>query len=110
MTDETQSEVKDIRLSGEEVFHLNDKHFHIYALPFYEVVRVEGKPDRQDLIAPVELANGVKTEWRVNKTTQKAIMALRGRDLKQWVGFKAEWITKLMIVGKDEKQVIYLKP
>jgi hypothetical protein len=110
MTNEkqTSNEVKGLALSGDEVMQMNDKNFTISAEPFYRIVE-DVKPEREDLIIPVQLANGTSAEWRANKTSQKVIMAKRGRDLHDWVGYKGEWIVKNQVVGKEEKNVIYLK-
>jgi len=103
--------VEGFSLSGEEVAQLSDKHFKIVAEPYYTEFENQDKtkePDRK-LVVPAELINGTKVEWYANKTSQKVIIAKRGRELKSWIGFAGEFIVKDQVVGKDERKVIYLK-
>ncbi len=112
MTNEEKksSQIEGLRLSGDEVFQLNDKHFTIYANPFYEEVELKNEPNARRLVVPVQLANGTRAEWVANKTSQKVLVAKRGRDLHDWVNYKGEWVTKLQVIGlTGEKNVIYLK-
>lgn len=112
MIEETKenAQIEGLRLSGDEVQQLTDKHFTIYAEPFYEVVPLKNEPDTRRLVIPVQLANGTKAEWVANKTSQKVLVSKRGRELKDWIGYKGEWVTKLQVIGQNgEKNVIYLK-
>jgi hypothetical protein len=110
MTDEEtkDAQIENLRITGDEVSQMNDKHFEITAEPFYEPV--PNKPEEKRLIVPINLANGTKAQWQPNKTSQKVIVAKRGRALRDWVGFKGEWLTRLQVIGQlGEKNVIYLK-
>ncbi|MFW6172859.1 MAG: hypothetical protein ACOC5T_03870 [Elusimicrobiota bacterium] len=112
MTDENKGGVVEgFSLSGEEVKELKDKNFSIYAEPFYrEVGNLDNeKEKKRKLIVPVELANGTRAEWYANKTSQKIIMAKCGRNLKDWIGFKGKFKTRNQLVGKEDREVIYLE-
>jgi hypothetical protein len=112
MTEENKenAQIEGLRISGDEVAQLNDKHFTIYAEPVYEIVELKNEPNTRRLVIPVQLANGTKAEWVANKTSQKVIVSKRGRELKDWVNYKGEWVVKLQVIGQTgEKNVIYLK-
>jgi hypothetical protein len=103
--------VEGFSLSGEEVKNLKDKTFSIYEEPFYrEVGSLDNDQEKKrKLIIPVELINGTRADWYANKTSQKIIMAKCGRSLKDWIGFKGKFKTRNQLVGKEEKEVIYLE-
>lgn len=103
--------VEGFSLTGEEVANLKDKHFVIIAVPVYQEMQSLDNPDKtkRKLMIPVRLANGTECEWIANKTSQKVIMAKKGRNLIEWVGFEGEFETKNQVVGREEKKVIYLK-
>ncbi|MEX2017445.1 MAG: hypothetical protein WD876_03150 [Candidatus Pacearchaeota archaeon] len=111
MSDENAGAVEGFTLSGEEVFELKDKKFTISAVPYYRDMKSLDKPDqmKRKLIVPVKLSNGTLAEWVANKTSQKVIIAKKGRTLGSWVGFQGEFVIKNQIVGSDEKKVIYLQ-
>lgn len=114
MTKEKQEEgsaIEGFSLSGEEVYHMTDKTFTITAEPFYREIPSLNDPEKIDkrLIVPVTLANGTIAEWYANKTSQKSIIAKKGRNLRNWIGYKGEFIVKEQKVGKADKLVIYVK-
>ena len=106
-----KGEVEGFSLSGEEVRALKDKTFVICGMPHYEEMEDLDNKDKKKrkLIVPVKLADGVETDWLANKTSQRVIIAAKGRMLSQWVGYAGEFVVKDQLVGKDEKKVIYLK-
>ena len=106
-----ENQVEGFRLSGEEVQQMEQKTFKIYAEPFYAEFDDfnDASKKKRKIVVPVELANNNKVEWIANKTSQKQIIAKKGRVLKDWIGFTGEFVTKMQVVGKDEKPVIYLK-
>jgi len=110
MEKEKGAQVEGFTLSGDEVAQLTDKGFKIYDLPFYQEMSDLDNADKKKrkLVIPVELVNGTQTEWIANKTSQRVIIAQRGRILSEWVGFTGKFVIKNQVVGKDEKQVIYL--
>jgi hypothetical protein len=103
-----ENSVEGFSLSGEEVLQLTDKHFVISKEPYYEEFEKDGKKTKK-LIIPVKLVNGIEVEWIANKTSQKQIIAAKGRILNKWIGFKGEFVVKNQVVGKEEKAVIYIK-
>ena len=111
MEESKNKAVEGFALSGEEVEHLTDKHFTIAVEPYYKEFPSEDKdkaPDRK-LLIPIMLDGGeVLVEWYANKTSQKVIIAICGRELKQWVGYKGEFVVKDQLVGTTERKVIYL--
>ena len=106
-----EEEVKGFALSGDEVKQLTDKSFTIHAKPYYEEVQDINNADKkiEIMIVPVTLANGVKVEWKANKTSQKVIIAAKGRLLSEWVGYDGIFDIKEQKVGKEDRQVIYLE-
>src|SRR3990167_8877534 len=99
--------VEGFTLSGEELSHLEDVHFLIYALTYYKEMKSLDDPSKmkRKLIIPVELKiNGTKTEWVANKTSQRVIIKSKGRILQNWVGYVGEFVLKNQVVGKDEKK------
>ena len=111
MTKEEAAVVEGFSLSGEEVNQLTDKHFKITAEPYYKEIASISEPTKIDkrLIIPIALANDTRVEWYANKTSQKVIIAAKGRSLKAWVGYEGEFVIKEQKVGKEDKKVIYLK-
>lgn len=103
--------IEGFSLSGEEVSQLTDKKFTIQTMPYYvDIPSLDNKDAvKRKLIVPVQLMNGTIAEWYANKTSQKVIISKRGRILKDWIGYEGEFITKNQVVGKEERQVIYLK-
>ena len=120
MEEKINATVEGFNLSGEEVNQLKDKHFTICAEPFYKEYPSldKDKPADRKLVIPIKLAVSMKedptnstpdVEWLANKTSQKVIIAKQGRMLDKWVGYKGEFVVKNQVVGKEERQVIYLK-
>ena len=117
MENEKNAIVEGFNLSGEEVAQLTDKHFTICAEPFYKEYPSldKDKPADRKLVIPIKLAGSDPTnsspdvEWLANKTSQKVIIAKQGRKLNAWVGYTGEFDVKNQVVGKEERQVIYLK-
>ena len=108
---EKESAVEGFALAGDEVAGLTDKHFKIHTIPYYEeMIDLDNRDKKKrKLIVPVTLASGNEATWLANKTSQKVIINKCGRMLKDWVGYEGEFVVKDQLVGKDEKQVIYLK-
>ena len=108
---DTGGAVEGLILSGEEVFEFEDKHFEIYAVPFYQdLPSIEDKKVmKRKLFVPVRLSDGTTADWIANKTSQKILTAKCGRGLGTWKGYKGEFVIKNQTVGKDDKKVIYVK-
>ncbi len=112
MTEEEKknTNVEGFALSGEEVESMKDKHFQIDALPSYREFENEdkAKPKDRRLMCPVQMADGTRADWYPNKKCQKTIIASKGRDYSNWVGFKSE----MKVIEKDVfgtiRKVIYL--
>ena len=57
----------------------------------------------------VELDDGGKRNWSVNKTSQRILVALHGANSDTWVGKKAKVYTLSQKVSGQDKKVIYAK-
>ena len=106
-----ETQVEGFALSGEEVESMKDKHFQIDALPSYREFENRDdktKPKDRRLMCPVQMANGIRADWYPNNKCVKVILASKGRDYSNWVGFTAE----MKVVEKDVfgtiRKVIYL--
>lgn len=110
MTNEDK-QIEGFAISGAEVSQLTDKHFVICAEPFYRKTQDFKNPEekKNSLVIPVNLSNGTTAEWYANKKSQAKILAAKGRNLKDWIGFSGEWVVKEQVVGKEERLVIYIK-
>ena len=102
--------IKGFNLSGDEAFHLKDRSFTIVDKPFYDKKKDMNDPEKEIeiLTVPIALANGIGLNWTPNKTSQKSIIAKKGRVFDDWVGFKGEFDVVEQKVGKDMKKVIYI--
>lgn len=107
MNETNNSVIEGFSLSGDEVLHMTDKHFEIVSEPAYKPV--PNAPEKKMLVVSVKLANGIIADWNANKTSQKVIIASRGRNFKDWIGFKGEFNVVPQMVGLVQKQVIYIK-
>lgn len=102
--------IKGFALSGEEVLQLKDKHFEIIGEPRYESMPDLEDPtkNREKLVLLVRTTAG-ESDYYPNKTSQRVIMERAGRNLAKWLGFKSEFFTREMMVGKIPKNVIFIK-
>jgi hypothetical protein len=102
--------IEGFTLSGEEVAQLTDKRFTINAEPKYVNIDDNLDPTKKirKLIVPVTLSNGTQVDWFANKTSQKVIIAMCGRILSKWIGFKGQFDVQRQRVGKEEREVIYV--
>ena len=98
-------------LSGDYIVGLKDKGFTIIDTPVYEEGQDLDNPEKtkKKLICTVELRDGQQIKYYPNKTSQKTIIAARGYQLENWVGFQGEFITKKQNVMGTEKEVIFVK-
>ena len=106
------TEVEGFRLSGEEVEQLKVKTFTISSEPFYEEFDDLNNAGRKKkkLVVPIKFTDtDTELEWLANKTSQKKIIASKGRELKDWIGFEGEFTTMQQSVSGRELKVIYLK-
>ena len=83
----------------------------IIAMPRYEEI-----PDLNDpttkirkLIMQVELSNGSKADYYPNKTSGKKIAGTLGTDMAKWIGSKITWDCLKQMVGKEMRDVLYIK-
>ncbi len=55
------------------------------------------------------LPSGEKRLWRMNKTSQKSVMALYGRDTTKWVNNLVDLFTQPMVVQGKNVEAIYAR-
>lgn len=97
-------------LEGAFVANLTDKHFTIVGNRT-EMVRSFEDPNElvERLILSVRLADGSIVDYFPNKSSQKVLIAKRGYTYANWVGFEGQFETKNQRVGKEDRDVIYIK-
>jgi len=97
-------------LEGGFVKNLTDKHFVIVGFRTMMVKDLDNKEKLiEKLILSVKLGDGTIVDYYPNKTSQKVIICKRGYNFEQWVNFEGEFETKSQRVGKEDKEVIYIK-
>lgn len=57
----------------------------------------------------VKLADKEERSWTMNKTSRRKISRTFGDDTKKWVGKSVKLYTTEQMVGKNTKQVIYVR-
>ena len=77
--------------------------------PHEEVSAEESGLDKEISQILVELPNGGKRIWTMNKTSQRIIVGLHGNNSDQWVGKKVKIYYLKQMVNKQERNVIYTK-
>ena len=97
-------------LSGEYVKNLSDKHFTILNawIDTYPNKTDKNKTDKVNKCL-IELANGIKAEYRPNMTSARKIMNSKGPYLKDWAGFQGEFMTASQFVSGTLREVIYIQ-
>jgi len=97
-------------LEGGFVKNLTDKHFVIVGHRTQMVKDLDNKENLiEKLILLVRLADGTIVDYYPNKTSQKVVICKRGYNFDQWIDFAGEFETKSQRVGKEDKEVIYIK-
>jgi hypothetical protein len=98
-------------LNGDYVKNLPKKKFKVLGYKTVLIDDLENKNAKKEkLVLIVELNDDkVPIEYYPNKTSQQTIIAKKGYAYKNWVGFEGEFETFEQRVGKDMKNVIYIK-
>src|SRR3990167_10522286 len=112
MENETvQADTVDFALSGDYIKNLADKSFEIVLPPYKEVSPDLDKPGqmKEKIVLTIELVTKERVKYYPNKTSQKTIVAKRGYNPQNWLGYKGEFETRSQQVGKDMKEVIFIK-
>ena len=101
--------VSGFALTGEFVKTLADKSFEVVGQRTQEVPDMDNpKLMKKKHILTIKLYDGTQIDYFPNKTSMTVIINKRGHKLSHWVGFKGKFITKNQVVGKTEKDVIYI--
>lgn len=102
--------IQGFALSGVEISRLKDKSFTIVEVPKYrEFTDNATDKKKEKLILRIQLSDNSVVDYYPNSTSQKTIMERAGRNLDNWKGFKGTFVTKRMLIGKDEKEVIFVQ-
>ena len=104
--------IEDISLTGDLIHGLDNKKFEIIEKPQYEISPDLDNPEqmKKKLIMNIKLeATGQILKYYPNKTSRDTILRNAGAVLLKWVGYKGEFYTEKMKVGKDIKQVVFIK-
>ena len=109
---EEQDYMQDISLTGDLVMSLKNKAFVIAEKPQYEISPDLDNPARMKrkmtiMIKLIEVDAVVK--YYPNKTSRDTIMRKQGLKLEDWIGFEGEFYTEKMRVGKEQKNVVFIK-
>lgn len=101
------NQVEGFALTGIEVKGSKAKTFVILQVPEYQEYQ-DGDQAKRKLKMLIEF-NGSQVEYYPNKTSQAKIIAEKGRCLDNWIGYKGEFETVEQMIGKEKKEVIYIK-
>jgi hypothetical protein len=97
-------------LTGEFVKNLKDKRFAILDQRTQIVKDLDNAGKfKEKCILKIRLADGQEVDYFPNKTSMQVIINHRGFRYKDWIGFSGELMTAQQKVGKDMKEVIYIK-
>lgn len=99
--------IEGFALTGEEVKNTKDKNFLIVETPEYYTFQ-DGDNAKRRLKMKIQFNNAI-VDFYPNKTSQAKIIGAKGRRLSDWVGFKGTLTTENMVVGKEKREVIYVK-
>lgn len=99
--------VEGFALSGAEVKGAKSKNFVIVGTPEYDTFQ-DGDQAKRRLKMQIDFSGAI-VDYYPNKTSQAKIIAEKGRLLSAWVGYKGEFEIKVQRVGKEDKEVIYIK-
>ena len=101
--------VEGFPLNGNEVKEAKIKTFEILEEPQYQEFKdQETEIVKRRMILKIKFTDSI-LDYYPNKTSQAKIVTTAGRDLKKWVGYKGEFETLSQKVGKETKNVIYIK-
>lgn len=97
-------------LEGAYVANLTDKHFTIVGTRV-EMIKSFEDPNElvEKVILSVQLSDGAIVDYYPNKTSMKTIIAKRGYTYANWINFEGEFETKNQRIGKEDRDVIYIK-
>ncbi|MFW5705351.1 MAG: hypothetical protein ACOCXG_05950 [Nanoarchaeota archaeon] len=99
--------IEGFSLTGQEVKKAKSKDFEILSTPFYEEFQDGDKAKRR--LKLIIKFNGAEVSYFPNRTSQAVIVGEKGRRLEEWQGFKGKFTVKNMLIGKEEKEVIYIE-
>lgn len=109
MTENKVNFIEGFALTGAEVKNSENKKFVFVEEPTYnEFEDRDTKEVKRTLKCKIDF-NGAIVEYYPNKTSCAVIIATVGRNLANWVGFAGEFETLTQKVGKETKDVIYIK-
>ena len=101
------TKVKGFALTGAEVSEMKDTLFTIATEPKYVDMEYNGKTEEKMLMT-IKI-DGHLYEYIPNRTSVKVIMAQKGRELADWVGWTGKFVTKDQVVAGKDKKVIYIE-
>lgn len=67
-------------------------------------------PPKPSFEIGIELADGNRRVWTMNKTNQRTISRAYGTDTRKWVGKPFELFISVQNINGTMKKVIYVKP
>ena len=94
-------------MNGDDVKNSKDKSFTIVGGRYEVKKSLDTGEDEDKLILSIEFCDAV-VDWYINKTSQKYLSAMCGRNINKWLGYTGEFLTKSQRVGKYDKEVIYI--
>ena len=97
-------------LTGDFVKNLKDKRFAILDQRTQMVKDLDNPGKlKEKCILRVRLSDGQETDYFPNKSSLQIVINNRGFRFKDWIGYSGEFMTAQQKVGKDMKEVIYIK-
>lgn len=89
-------------------------------IKFLDEGKIVAKSERNILVKDGEEPNlfeikvclgktGEERVWTMSKTNQRKVAEYYGSDTKDWIGKTAELTVKNQVIGKTEREVIYVK-
>ena len=101
--------VKGFALTGAEVKNSEKKTFTFVEEPTYKEFEDQTTKEVKETLKCRIDFNGAVVDYYPNKTSMGVIIACKGRNMADWVGFSGEFETVQQKVGKEMKDVIYIK-
>lgn len=101
--------IENISLTAEEVKNSKNKTFKILGLPKYMTFEDKETHEVRRILSFSILFNGAEVEYKPNKTSQNVLVKKYGRRLNDWIGKSGEFETLSQLVGKEKKEIIYVK-
>ena len=104
------SEIKNMAIDAESVSKLKDKSFTVKGYRYEEMPDFRDEEKKvEKLILTIDIAMSKGVDYYPNKTSQRTLVGLFGRELDKWVNQVAEFEVLTQLVQGEKKPVLYVK-